>query len=220
MNCLIVDAEPQARKLLTTLLASIPGCKVTGVCRNTLEAHETLQTGKADLLFFDSKIPVITGADYIQAIKNQPLVIFTTADEQYPREGYEPNIIDYLPKPVTMPHLLHVVEKAVQLWKERILSPQETQPVDYTFVKQGDQLVKIWFRDIRFVEGTQNYVRIHQADAVLVASITLKAFERVLPPAQFIRVHHSCIAAVSFITAIRNGEATLPGLELPAGLIP
>lgn len=211
MNCLIVDDEPQARKMLTTLLASIPGCKVTGVCRNALEAYEALQTGKTDLLFVDSSIPVITGADFLQSVKNPPLVIFTTTDEQYTSKGYEPNIVEYLSKPVTMPGLLQAVEKAVKLWKERILNPQETQPVDYTFVKQDHQLVKVMFRDIRLVEGVQNYIKIHLTDSVMVVPITLKAFEKVLPPAQFIRVHRSCIAAVSFI---RSGQTELPGLQL------
>src|SRR5690242_3589055 len=100
MNCLIVDDEPQARKLLSTYISSIPGCQIAGVCRNAMEAYEALQTGKTDLMFLDIKMPVITGTDFLRSLKNPPLVIFTTAYDQYAMEGYDLNVVDYLLKPI------------------------------------------------------------------------------------------------------------------------
>ena len=217
MNCLIVDDEPQARKLLATYLATIPGCIITGVRRNAMEAYEALQTGKIDLLFLDIRMPVVSGNDFLRSLKNPPLVIFTTAYDKYAMEGYELNVVDYLLKPIAMPRLLQAVDKARERWKEKLLAPQEP-PADYTFVKQENKLVKVLFRDIRFVEGMQNYIKIHLTDSVMVVSSTMKAFEKVLPASQFIRVHRSYIASVSFITAIRSGQVELSSLQLPIGI--
>jgi DNA-binding LytR/AlgR family response regulator len=217
MNCLIVDDEPQARKLLTTYLSSIPGCQITGVCRNAMEAYEALQTSKANLVFLDIRMPVVSGTDFLRSLKNPPLVIFTTAYDKYAMEGYELNIVDYLLKPIALPRLLQAVDKARERLQEKILAPQPA-PVDYTFIKQDNKLVKILFRDIRFVEGMQNYIKIHLTDSVMVVPFTMKAFEKVLPPSQFIRVHRSYIVAVSFITAIRSSQVEIPGLQLPVGI--
>jgi DNA-binding LytR/AlgR family response regulator len=217
MNCLIVDDEPQARKLLATYLATIPGCSIAGACRNAMEAYEALQTGKTDLLFLDIKMPVVSGTDFLRSLKNPPLVIFTTAYDKYAMEGYELNVVDYLLKPVALPRLLQAVDKARERWKEKLLAPQEPPP-DYTFVKQDNKLVKVMFRDIRFVEDMQNYIKIHLADSVMVVPSTMKAFEKVLPPSQFIRIHRSYIASVSFITAIRSGQIALSSLQLPIGI--
>ena len=217
MNCLIVDDEPQARRLLATYLSSIPGCTIAGVCRNAMEAYEALQTNKTDLVFLDIRMPVVSGTEFLRSLKNPPLVIFITAYDKYAIEGYELNIVDYLLKPIALPRLLQAVDKARERLKEKILAPQPA-PADYTFVKQDNKLVKILFRDIRFVEGMQNYIKIHLTDSVMVVPSTMKAFEKVLPPSQFIRVHRSYIVAVSFITAIRNKQIELTSLQLPVGI--
>jgi DNA-binding LytR/AlgR family response regulator len=217
MNCLIVDDEPQARKLLTTYISSIPGCSIAGACRNAMEAYEALQTGKTDLLFLDIKMPVISGTDFLRSLKNPPLVIFTTAYDKYAMEGYELNVVDYLLKPIAMPRLLQAVDKAWARFKEKAFTPPPP-PADYTFVKQENKLVKIMFKDIRFVEGMQNYIKIHLTDTTMIVSSTMKSFEKVLPPSQFIRVHRSYIAAVSYINAISNSQVEMPGMELPIGV--
>lgn len=217
MKCLIVDDEPQARKLLTTYVAGIPGCTVAGACRNAMEAYEALQTGKIELMLLDIRMPVISGTDFLRSLKEPPLVIFTTAYDKYALEGYELDVVDYLLKPIALTRLLQAVEKARLRYRERLLA-EPAAPADYTFVKQDTKLVKILFRDIRYVEGMQNYIKVHLCDSVMVVSMTMKSFERVLPPSQFIRIHRSYIASVSFITAIRSGQVEMNSLQLPVGV--
>lgn len=217
MNCIIVDDEPQARKLLHTWLDTVPGCQVTRVCRNSMEAYETLQTNTVDLVFLDIKMPVVSGIDFLRSLKNPPLVVFTTAYDKYALEGYELNVVDYLLKPITLPRLMQAVEKARERLSEKTKAPAPIS-VDYTFIKQENRLVKILFRDIQYVEGMQNYIKVHLTDSVMVVSSTMKAFEEILPPAGFIRIHRSYIVAVNAITAISNNQVELPGLQLPIGI--
>src|SRR6218665_3626648 len=99
MQCIIVDDEPQSRKLLQTFLSTIPGCTVSHLCRNAMEAYEVWQTTGVDLMFLDIRMPVVSGTDFLRSLKNPPLVIFTTAFNKYAMEGYELNVIDYLLKP-------------------------------------------------------------------------------------------------------------------------
>ena len=217
MNCLIVDDEPQARKLLATYIGSIPGCRTSGICRNAMEAYEALQTNSIDLLFLDIKMPVVSGTDFLRSLKNPPLVIFTTAFDKYAIEGYELNVVDFLLKPIAMPRLLQAVEKAKERHKEKAQLPQQAKQ-DYTFVKQHNKLIKVLFGDIRYVEGMQNYIRLCLTSSVIIVPSTMKAFEQRLPPEQFIRIHRSYIVSVNAVTAIHNNHIEIPGMELPIGI--
>jgi DNA-binding LytR/AlgR family response regulator len=217
MNCIIVDDEPQARKLLHTWLLTVPGCQVIRTCRNPMEAYETLQTGAVDLMFLDIKMPVVSGTDFLRSLKNPPLVVFTTAYDKYALEGYELNIVDYLLKPITLSRLLQAIDKARERIQEKVRTASPP-PVDYTFIKQESRLVKVLFSDIRYIEGMQNYIKIHMAGSILVVSSTMKAFEEILPPTGFVRVHRSYVVAINAITAISNNQVELTGLQLPIGI--
>jgi DNA-binding LytR/AlgR family response regulator len=217
MNCIIVDDEPEARKLLNTYLASIPGCTVTAICRNAMEAYEALYTGHTDLLFLDIKMPVVSGTDFLRSLKNPPLVIFTTAYDKYALEGFELNVVDYLLKPIVLQRLLQAVDKARERLREKQSTPPPA-PVEYIFIKQDNRLVKVMLADIRYVESMQNYIKVHLAASTLVVSSTMKSFEEELPVVQFIRIHRSYLVAVSAITAISGNQVELAGLALPVGV--
>jgi two-component SAPR family response regulator len=111
INCIIVDDEPQARKLMETFVSQLGGWNILRVCSNAIEAFEALQSLPVDVVFLDIKMPTITGIDFLKSLKNPPLVIFTTAYNKYAMEGYELNVVDYLLKPISMHRLLQAAEK-------------------------------------------------------------------------------------------------------------
>lgn len=72
INCVIVDDEPQARKLLGTYLADIPDCNVVKFCSNAIEAYQALHEQTVDLLFLDIKMPAVSGVDFLKSLKQAP----------------------------------------------------------------------------------------------------------------------------------------------------
>jgi|SRR6218665_219823 len=215
MNCIVVDDEPQARKLLQTYLSDIPGLTLVKICRNAMEAYEALQTGQVDLMFLDIRMPVISGIEFLRSLKSPPLVIFTTAYDQYAISGYELDVVDYLLKPVALPRLLLAVEKA----KERCAGTGKSErPLSgYVFVKQENRLVKVVLNEIIYIESMQNYVKLWMKDRELIVSSTTKAFEEQLPAKEFIRIHRSYIVSLGAITAIRAHHVELGEIVLPVG---
>jgi DNA-binding LytR/AlgR family response regulator len=215
MNCIIVDDEPQARKLLQTYLSDIPGLQLVKICRNAMEAYEVLQTGEVDLMFLDIRMPVVTGIDFIRSLKFPPLVIFTTAYDQYAIQGYELDVVDYLLKPVSLSRLLQAVEKA----KARVSAVKHSERTqeEHLFVKQDNRLVKIVFSEILYVESMQNYIKLMMKNRELIISSTTKAFEEQLPAQQFVRIHRSYIVSLAAITAVRPGQVELGEVVLPIG---
>jgi len=106
ITCIIVDDEPQARKLMESYVSQLSGWKILRLCSNAIDAFETLQMNAVDVVFLDIKMPGITGIDFLKSLKNPPLVIFTTAYNKYAMDGYELNVVDYLLKPISMQRLL------------------------------------------------------------------------------------------------------------------
>jgi DNA-binding LytR/AlgR family response regulator len=218
INCIIVDDEPQARKMMEAFVSQLPGWKILRICSNAIEAFEALQSLRVDVIFLDIKMPTITGIDFLRSLKNPPLVIFTTAYNKYAMEGYELNVVDYLLKPISMHRLLQAAEKVTERLKEHTETPAQAKPeTTYMFVKHDNKLVKVMFADILYIEGMQNFVRIHTETKQYLITHTMKAMEEVLPKNTFFRVHKSYIVNMEAITAIFGNTIEIGKTEIAIG---
>ncbi|AMR33107.1 hypothetical protein A0256_17640 [Mucilaginibacter sp. PAMC 26640] len=217
MNYLIVDDEPQARKLLQAYMENMNSYHLVRQCESAMEAFETLYSEKIDMMFLDIKMPIISGTDFLRSLKNPPLVIFTTAYNKYAMESYELNVVDYLLKPIALPRLLQALEKV----QNRLLSqrnPAINDQVRHLFVKVGLKILKVNLDEILLIEGMQNYCKLHLKDKVMVAGNTMKAMEDMLPANAFIRVHRSYIVPVATINAIIGNTIETSYQQVPIGV--
>ncbi len=217
INYLIVDDEPQARKLLQAYMAEIPNYHLIRLCSNAMEAYEALQTTKIDLMFLDIKMPMISGTDFLRSLKQPPMVIFTTAFNKYAIEGFELNVIDYLLKPIALPRLMAALEK-IKERQNNVLKINHHSDLSFFFVKSEHKLIKINFDEILLIEGMQNFVKLHLKDRVLIATYTMKAIEDLLPNQLFLRVQRSFIIPVNTITAINGNTIEMPYKHVQIGV--
>jgi DNA-binding LytR/AlgR family response regulator len=218
INCIIVDDEPQARKMMEAFVSQLSGWKILRVCANAIEAFEALQSNKVDVIFLDIKMPIVTGIDFLKSLKNPPLVIFTTAYNKYAMDGYELNVVDYLLKPISMHRLLQAAEKVAERLATRNESAAEKQAdITFMFVKHDNKLVKINFADILYIEGMQNFVRIHTTTKQYLITHTMKAMEEILPQHAFMRVHKSFIVAINAITSLFGNTIEIGEIQIPIG---
>lgn len=216
MNYLIVDDEPQARKLLQAYMGSMAQYHLVKLCSNAMEAYEALHASKIDLMFLDIKMPMISGTDFLRSLKNPPFVIFTTAYPKYAIEGFELNVIDYLLKPISIPRLLQALEK-VQSRTQLNQSTGVANEMKHIFIKSENKLAKVNLTDIKLIEGMQNFIKIHIAGNILIAGYTMKAIQEMLPADLFLRVHRSYIVPVSTITAINGNIIETTYQNVPVG---
>ena len=220
LNCLIVEDEPLARKLMTDYVRKISYLNLVDACSSPLAAMEILRQQSIDLLFLDIQMPEITGISLLKALQKKPMVILTTAYSEYALEGYELDVVDYLLKPITFERFLRAVEKAsqrrmapAQQVVERIVAVDPSQP--FVFVKDGTKMVKVRWEDILYVEGLKDYVTIHTKQQKVVTLQRLKALEEQLPSDKFIRIHNSFIVAVDAIEVIHKGEVQIGSALIP-----
>jgi DNA-binding LytR/AlgR family response regulator len=216
LNCLIIDDEPIARKGLEEHVLEIEFLHCIGSCENAMKASSYMNEQKIDLIYLDIHMPKVTGIDFLKTLKNPPLTILTTAYPNYALEGYTLDVIDYLVKPITFERFLKASRKALEFFQLKInAANHSTKPVDYFFVRCDRKYEKVFFRDVSYVEGLQNYAVIHVLDRKLITYITLQSLENQLPKDQFLKVHKSFLISVSHIMAIEGDEIIMENARIP-----
>jgi two-component system LytT family response regulator len=146
MKALIVDDERLARKELIKLLEDHPMIEVVGEAINAEEANQMVNDLNPDLLFLDIQMPGKTGFQLLEELDAVPLVVFTTAYDEFALKAFEVNALDYLLKPIQPERLSETISKLAE--KERLKNVEIHGPEkklgldDQVFVKYCD---RCWF---------------------------------------------------------------------------
>jgi DNA-binding LytR/AlgR family response regulator len=215
IRTLVVEDEPLAREGLLMYIREAEFLEIAAVCEDALQANKALGDYDIDLMFLDIQMPKITGIDFLKSVKNPPLVIVTTAYPHFALQGFELDVVDYLVKPYPFDRFLKAANKANELFALRNKVPEQNQPEEYFFVKCEHRFEKIYFKEILFMEGMENYVVIHTTRQKYMTLVRMKSMEEMLKPADFIRIHRSYIASVRAITAIDGNDVIVDGKRLP-----
>ncbi len=221
INCIIADDEPLARAVIARHVAQLDRLHIVATCSNGLEAFTAIKQTKADLLFLDIQMPNLTGIELLRTVKHPPAVILTTAFPEFALEGYELNVIDYLLKPISFERFLKAIDK-YETWVDPgktanlIPEPPKADRVEaFIYVKADKKMVKIFLKDILYMEGLKDYIKIHTIGSDIITYQSLTYFTEKLPADQFVRAHRSYIVGLSHIhsfsvTEMQIGDAVIP----------
>ena len=218
LQCLIVDDEPVAIDGLIHYVAKLDFLEVTQTCFSAIDAEEILKTTEIDLMFLDINMPYLSGLDFLETIKEPPLTILTTAYSEYALEGYRLNVVDYLLKPIGFQRFYQAVSKARRVFESRLLDNKEDTISSNLYVRQGDRFNRILWKDILYIEGMQNYVRLHFSDKSLIVHQTMTSLEKMLPCSMFLRIHRSYIINLNCIDSVSGNRVFINKKELPISI--
>ncbi|MBK8339240.1 MAG: response regulator transcription factor [Flavobacteriales bacterium] len=219
LTAVIVDDEQHCRDALSGILErKHPDVPLLGMANNVPEGIELLSKVKPKILFLDIEMGKQTGFDLLQAIgPDRPHVIFTTAHEGYAVKAIRFSALDYLLKPVDPDELAGAINKV----RAEMRTPQTpdqfmallknlTRPAAAErriALPVADGLEMVDVDEVMYCESDSNYTVVHQKDKKrLVISRTLKEFEDILDPEQFVRVHHSYLINVKHVKKYIRGE--------------
>jgi DNA-binding LytR/AlgR family response regulator len=198
IRTIIVDDEPLARDVLKNYIEQLKNVELVAVCENALEANEVLHANDVDLLCLDIHMPQITGIDFLKSLKNPPLVLFTTAHPDYAIEGFELDVVDYLLKPISLDRFMKAINKV----EDRLEKQGSAAENDHFYVKADKKLVKVFYKDMLYIEGLKDYVILRNEKNRVITLQTMKSLENKLPQEHFIRVHRSYIVNIDKIQSI------------------
>lgn len=223
MRCIVVDDEPLALELMRNYISKVPFLELIATCGSAAEALVALKNNKTDLLFLDIQMPDITGVQLLKSLKEKPIVIFTTAYEEYALEGFNLDAIDYLLKPIPFDRFLKAVNKAQEyhsIRQNNSIPPTFPEINEgFLFVKADYKIVKISIADIQFVEGLKDYIKIFTSASQkpILTLLSLKSIEEKLPARDFVRVHRSFIVSIPRINSIQRNRIFIGEKEIPVG---
>jgi len=220
IRCLAVDDEPLALDVIENHISKIPELQLVEKCTSPIKALEILNSQEIDLVFLDIEMSEITGIQMLKSMNRKPMVIFTTAYENYAMEGYELDVVDYLLKPISFDRFLKAFNKAQEYFLlKKNSSPKDNSSFDhgFIFVKSEYQMIKINFKDILYVEGLKDYVKIYNGPKPILSLQNLKSIESRLPSAHFTRVHKSFIVSLHKIDSVHKGRIKIGANEIPIG---
>ncbi len=216
ISAISLDDEPPALKVIESFCGQTDSIELQKSFTQPNEALKHLRKFPVDLLFLDIQMPSMSGIDFYKSLNQETMVIFTTAHSQFALEGFNLNAIDYLLKPFSIQRFQQAVAKANDFYNYT----HQTDKIQnqYLFIRADYKLMKISISDILFIEGLNDYVKIHVLNQkTIITRMTMKTIQEKLPSKEFIRVHRSYIVPFSKIESIRNKTIFLSGKEIPVG---
>lgn len=219
MNCIALDDEPLALDIIEAYVKKHPELNLIARCNNAEEASKVLNSQHIDLMFLDIQMPGVTGLNFIRSLKNKPLFMFTTAYSEYAIDGFELDAIDYLLKPIAYDRFEKAIEKAKEYYtiKNNSGLTESDLENDFIFVKANQQLIKLAYGEILYVEAFADYVKIFLNDRKIVTLQTMKKMEAKLPSDIFSRVHRSFIVNRKAVQSFSTSVCEVNGEKIPVG---
>ena len=219
INCIIVDDEPLAIKVIKNHLSYIEGVEIVAECKNAIEAGNILRKEKVDLIFLDIQMPKVTGFDFLSTLDNPPKVIITTAFRNYAIKSYEFEIVDYLLKPIPFERFLKAVNKFFKQNSSETIEIQEEKINEnlFIYVNEEKNIHKIFLTDIIYIESFREYINIHTKKKSVSTKIQISKIYEKLSDNNFIRIHKSFIVAVDKISSFNAHSIITGNKELPIG---
>lgn len=217
MNCIIIEDQPPAQRILKKFTADIGSLHIKGVFPDAIQAMEFLKVEQVDLIFLDIHLPKISGLDFLKSLSHPPNVILTTAFPDYALESYDLNVVDYLLKPFSFQRFVKAVAK-VPAKQAPAQSQQEESKSQELFIKSGYEHIKISVDDIQYIKSDADYTELYFATKKHLSTESLRYWMETLSESQFVRIHKSYIINASKITKISSTQIYLEGgIIVPIG---
>lgn len=224
IRCAVVDDEPLALGLMASYVKKTPFLELVGSYSSAVQAMQEMHDNPVNLIFLDIQMPELNGLDYSRMISPQTRVVFTTAFNQYALDGYKVNALDYLLKPISYPDFLLAANKAQEWFRlvEQSQQPEKKENQDEKlsiFVKSDYKLIRIELKNILYVEGLKDYVKIYEENTgrPVISLMSMKAMEEMLPADRFMRVHRSYIVQKEKIRIIEHNRIVFGNTYIPIG---
>jgi DNA-binding LytR/AlgR family response regulator len=213
ITTIIVEDELPALERLTEMLKDQPEIKRVGTARTGQEAAVLIDSLKPQLVFLDIQLPDLSGLDLLHIITHQPLIIFTTAYNQYAVQAFELQAVDYLLKPFSQERLTAGLQRVREKISQNSNSLTEIKNLlaNYGISKEhliripsrvGDKIYILSDDDIIYFTSEDRLVFAYLYDAKFLVNYTLDELQARLNPDKFFRIHRSTLANLNYITMI------------------
>ena len=220
MKCIIIDDEPLAREGMELLISEASFLEHIESFGSGVQALDFLGSSEIDLIFLDIEMPGLNGLEFIKTLNYQPFIILTTAYPQYALEAFELQVSDYLVKPIKSERFLKAVYKVKEIFDLKSNEMYQVADLEdeHIFIRHERKFVKLFYKDILYINGLKDYVMIHTDDGKFITAMNLKTILSKLPESIFIRTSKSYAINMSRVQSVDIDFVYLGDkVEIPLG---
>ncbi|MGK2863124.1 MAG: LytR/AlgR family response regulator transcription factor [Chitinophagaceae bacterium] len=217
INCIIIEDEPLAVKVLTDYISQVPFLELKGAFKDAILATDYLRQNTPHLIFLDIHLPKLKGMAFLKTLTRPPAIIITTAYHQYAVEGFNLNVTDYLLKPFEFERFLIAVTKVKSEQDDKQRPDEGLAVKDYLFLNVQKKKVKILFSEILYIESQREYIKITTTKKEFLSKMSTHEIEALLPAHLFRRIHRSFIVSISKIESYTADMVEVNGISIPIG---
>ena len=219
LKAIIVDDEPLAINVLKSYIEQVKELHLVNTFSNAVDASSYLQGNEVDIIFLDIHMPILDGLEFLKTLHEAPMVIITTAHEEFALESYELEVLDYLIKPIPFPRFLKAVNRVIKLKQNNgVLDRNPAHDHPSIFVKvDKKKLQKIYLDEIVVVESLKDYIRIKTTTGKYIVHKTLSSFTNELPSDQFIRIHRSFTICIDKVQVVEGNSLEIDNTRYTIG---
>jgi two-component system LytT family response regulator len=181
-----------------------PSIEIVGEAMNADEAEQMINDLNPDLLFLDIQMPGRTGFQLLESLESVPLVVFTTAYDEFALKAFEVNALDYLLKPIQAERLSEAIHKIMEKERAKIGrgAGKKLGLEDQVFVKDGERCWFVSLANIRYFESDGNYIKVYfDANRPMIHK-SLNALDDRLDERAFFRASRKHIINLSWVEGI------------------
>jgi two-component system LytT family response regulator len=223
INCIAIDDEPLALDIIRAYCAKVPFLNLAGTFSNAIDTLEYLRHNTVDLMFLDIQMEELTGIQLLNSLKNKPLVIFTTAYDQYAIQGFDLDVLDYMLKPISFERFVKGTNKALEQMQNHTVSklPEKHDKLSmpatnpFFFVKTETRIERVNASEVLYVEGMGDYWRIVTKARRIMTLMNAKGIEEILHEPAFCRVHKSFFVAIDKIEFVERKQIKIGEILIP-----
>lgn len=199
MKSIIIEDSRLARNELKNLLRAHPEIEVIAEAVNAEEAKTAIERYHPELLFLDIQMPGKNGFELLEELDEVPIVIFTTAYDEYAVKSFEYNTLDYLLKPIKADRLAKAIQKVLEMESKNKMAPATLDANKQVFVKDGEQCWMVKLEDVRLFEIHGNYTRIFFKKNKPLILKSLNYMEARLDSNQYFRINRQQIINLKWV---------------------
>jgi len=218
IKALAIDDEPLALRQLEMYISKVPFLELIAACKSAAEAKPYVDV--ADVMFVDINMPDLSGMDFVKALPDPPMTVFTTAYSEYALEGFKVEAVDYLLKPFSLEDFCRSCERVKERHEQRNAAKILSESGEALFFKADYKDVRVELSRILWIESMSEYIKIHLdgEPAPLMVLYSLKKLMEELPASRFVRIHRSYIVSIPGIAKASGSIVEMSdGKQLPVG---
>lgn len=218
IRTLIIDDEHLARQVIRSYLEENAAIEIIGECSDGFDGFKQINELKPDLVFLDVMMPKLTGFEMLELVENPPVIVFSTAYDEFAIKAFEKNAVDYLLKPYSEERFTEALGKAkskVESQQRELEKPRGTglaevleehyqrkEVVSRIAVKTGNKIHILSVDQVKYFEAMDDYVKLYTDTGSFLKQNTMKYYENHLPEGDFLRIHRSYIVQLKEIARV------------------